>query len=644
MCGIAGIANLRGDKIQKNILEKMCRKMEHRGPDDEGIYISNKRSGVRGQGSEKCSVGLGHRRLSIIDLSTAGRQPMCNEDKTIWVVLNGEIYNFLELRLDLEKQGHEFKSNSDTEVILHLYENHGKNCVKYLQGMFAFALWDENQKFLMLGRDRVGKKPLYYSFINNIFAFASELSALIVSGTIELEVNEEAIHHYLTFGYIPSPLSIYKNVFKLPPASILALKKGSSPVIKKYWNLNFSKKIKISEEEAAEETLRLLKNSVKKRLNSDVPLGAFLSGGIDSSVVVALMAEMSGNRVKTFSIGFDDSDYNELEHAKRIANKFNTEHHEFIVHPNALNILPLLVERYGEPYADSSAIPTYYVSQQTKKFVTVALNGDGGDEVFAGYERYQAVLISEVINKIPSFFRDNLFNGLMRALPDSINFKSRSRRLKRFINGALKPLNIRYLQWIGFVNDQMKKELYSDDFTRKVACSNPLQFINPYMANSNNTHLLDRLLMVDTMTYLPGDLLVKVDIASMANSLEVRSPFLDHRLVEFAASIPHKYKMKRMVKKYLLKKVASKLIPQENIYRRKMGFGVPVGRWFRYELKDFLREILLSPASLSRGYFKPQKVKSLVEAHISGQKDYNFQLWSLMMLELWHLKFVDKSL
>ena len=644
MCGIAGIATIKDKRVSREVLENMCRKMVHRGPDDEGIYISNQGAGGRGQRRNCASVGLGHRRLSIIDLTEAGHQPMCNEDKTIWIVLNGEIYNFRELRTDLEKRGHKFKSATDTEVLLHLYEDFGKDFVKRLQGMFAFALWDENKGFLLLGRDRVGKKPLFYSFQNGTFSFASELSSLMSSGLISNDVNEGALDSYLTFGYIPSPLSIYKEVYKLPPASILTIKDGQSPLVEKYWDLDFSNKIKISEEEAAKETLRLLNDAVKKRLVSDVPLGAFLSGGIDSSAIVALMAEQSSNRIKTFSIGFKDDDYNELDFARKVASKYDTDHHEFIVEPKALDVLPMLIERYGEPFADSSAIPTFYVSQQTKQFVTVALNGDGGDEVFAGYERYQAVLISEIYNKIPSLVRKEIINKLICLLPDSIDPKNRLRRIRRFISGASVPLSQRYLQWVGIFNDAARREIYTAHFIEKLAESSPERFIGAYLNNENGTYLLDRLLKTDTMSYLPGDLLVKVDIASMANSLEARSPFLDQDLMEFAASLPHQYKMKRFVKKYILKKAVSEILPKENIYRRKMGFGVPVGSWFRGELKPYLQEVLLSSAALSRGYFNPTIVKRLVEDHIKGAKDYSYQLWALLMLELWQLKFVDKTL
>ena len=640
MCGICGIVDFSGDSVQEDILRKMCQMMIHRGPDDEGVYINHQLQATSHQ--SKPSVGLGHRRLSIIDLSVSGHQPMCNEDGTIWIVLNGEIYNYIELVKDLREKGHKFKSNTDTEAIIHLYEEYGEECVKKLRGMFAFTIWDEKEEVLMLARDRPGKKPLLYYYKNGIFCFSSEFSSLLASGLIDKEIDPKAINYYLTFGYIPAPMTIYKNVYKLPPAHILIFKNGQVN-IKRYWNLDYTKKIEISEEEAASEVLRLLKEAVKIRLQSDVPLGAFLSGGIDSSTIVALMSQLTGERVKTFSIGFDDKDYSELKYANKVADTFNTEHHEFVVKPNVIEILPVLIDHYGEPYADSSAIPTYYVSRQTKQHVTVALNGDGGDEVFAGYERYQAVLLSEMYQKIPAILRNPLFQTIGNLIPDSFGQKDRLKRIKRFIEGAHLPLSKRYLQWIGMFTEKVRDDMYTDEFLRKVSDSDPLRIISKTLNSSNGLSLLDRLLLTDTMTYLPDDLLVKVDITSMANSLECRSPFLDHPLMEFAASLPAKYKLRRFIKKYILKKAVENIIPKDNIYRRKMGFAVPVGRWFRGELKGLLQETLLSQDSLKRGYFKPDKIKDIVFQHTSGQKDWSFQLWSLLMLELWHQRFQDTT-
>jgi len=628
MCGICGIVdNSAKAFINEERLRRMCGAMRHRGPDDEGVYIDK---------AHNPSVGLGHRRLSIIDLSAAGHQPMANESGTVWIACNGEVYNYKELKAGLESKGHLFRSNTDTETILHLYEEYGKKCVKYLRGMFAFAIWDVKERILLLARDRVGKKPLVYYHRNGNFCFASEFTGLLASGLIEKKINHKAIDYYLTFGYIPAPLTIYEDVVKLEPAHLLILK-DNKITTERYWQLDYSPKMRISEDEAQDETLGQLKEAIRIRLHSDVPLGAFLSGGIDSSAVVALMSELAPSKVKTFSIGFEESDYSELKYAKNIAKRFSTEHNEFIVRPKALEILPLLVERYGEPYADSSCIPSYYVAQQTKRFVTVALNGDGGDESFAGYERYQAMLIAQ---GLPEFSKI-VFNRLAGLAADSIDSKSRIRRIKRFFNAAILPASQRYTKWVGIFDEEAKRGIYSDTFRVIVSTSGANNYLDYFLSGFGKDYSVDHLLKTDIMTYLPGDLLVKMDIAAMANSLEARSPFLDHKLMEFAAKLPAKYKIKMLTKKYILKKAIKDLVPYENIHRRKMGFGIPVGEWFRGELKSFLCDSLLSDSFSKRGYFRPAIVKEMVSKHNERKADYSFQLWALLMLELWHQRFID---
>ena len=624
MCGICGIIDLTGKPAEREVVAGMCDALKHRGPDDEGIYSST--------GSTAC---LGHRRLSIIDLSSSARQPMSNEDGSVWLVFNGEIYNFHELRPGLEKRGHKFRSHSDTETIIHLYEEYGEECVSHLRGMFAFAIWDDRKKVLFAARDRAGKKPFLYYYESGRFVFSSELASLLRSGMVPKEIDPGAINYYMSLGYIPAPDTVFRKVRKLPPAHFLMMGK-SGVEIKRYWSLDYAKKIKISEGEAALETLRLLREAVKIRLYSDVPLGAFLSGGIDSSCVVALMSEFT--RVKTFSIGFEERDYSELRFAKEISRRFGTEHHEFTVRPKALEVLELLVERYGEPYADSSCIPTYYVSRETRAFVTVALNGDGGDESFAGYERYQAMNAAERIGRLGL---KGAARSLADILPDSVDSKSFSRRAKRFLSNAGLPAPERYLRWVGISGALSLEGLYSPEFTKNIDMEAPLRLLRPYFTEKDGLDLLDRLLKADVDTYLPNDLLAKVDIASMANSLEARSPFLDHKVMEFAASLPVSYKIRGGIKKYILKKALSGLVPEKILKRRKMGFGVPVGRWFRGELKDFMRETLLSRSSINRGYFRPDFLKGLVEDHINGKRDLSFQLWALLNLELWHKKFMD---
>lgn len=631
MCGICGIVDYKENGIiNRDVLHRMCTQMKLRGPDGEGIYIGP---------HSKPAVGLGHRRLKIIDLSDAGNQPITNEDRSLWLVLNGEIYNYQQLRKDLENKGHRFRSHTDAEVVLHLYEDFAEGCLSYLRGMFAFALWDEKENKLFLARDRIGKKPFLYYYDNQYFCFASEFSALLASGLFNKDINYAAIDKYLTFGYVPAPETIYRKVFKMLPAHYAIFKDGRLS-LQKYWELDYSQKIDISEKEAGQELVKILKEAVSLRLASDVPLGVFLSGGIDSSMVTALMSELT-HKVKTFSIGFDNADFDELKYARNIAKYFSTDHHEFIVKPKAIEILPLLVERYGEPYADSSAIPSYYVSRQTKQYVTVALNGDGGDESFAGYERYQAMAFAEGYNRLPAFFRSGLSQAVIRLLPDSVNFKNKRRRLRRLFENVSLPFYLRYCRWVCMINEDDKNNLYHEDFKKQLDNNDPAGWLKNYPALSDKMDLVDCLMAIDIKTNLSNDLLVKMDIASMANSLETRSPFLDHRLMQFAAGLPSKYKMKGFTKKYILKKVAQELIPRKNIHRRKMGFGVPVGDWFRNDLKDFLYENLLSTIALGRGYFKPEVVKNMVKKHISKQKDYTFQLWVLLMLELWHQRFVD---
>ncbi|RJP28989.1 MAG: asparagine synthase (glutamine-hydrolyzing) [Candidatus Omnitrophota bacterium] len=629
MCGICGLLDYNSQNTDsRRIIKGMCSKLIHRGPDDEGIFSQT--------GSP--NITLGHRRLSIIDLSSAGHQPMVNEDNSISLILNGEIYNYLELRTELESRGHVFRSNTDTEVVIHLYEEKGRDCVKSLRGMFAFALWDSNNKILFLARDRLGKKPLFYSHKDSRFLFSSELESLLESGFISKEINKDSLDYYLSFGYIPSPYTIYKNVFQLKPAHTLSLHNNELRV-DRYWDLDYLPKLKISQQEAVEKVLNLLEEAVKIRLHSDVPLGAFLSGGIDSSTIVAIMSKVSRQQVKTFSIGFEDSDYSELTFAREISRIYGTEHHEFMVKPDALGVLPLLISRYGQPYADSSALPTYYVSKETRSHVTVALNGDGGDESFAGYERYHAMLIAESMYNLPPLLK-RAIKFSSGFIPDSIEPKNRLRNIKRFFDAAFIEKEKRYIRWISIFYGELKNALYSAEFKSALKEDKAGSYISSFF-NEASDGLLDSLLNADVHTYLPEDLLVKVDIASMANSLEARSPFLDHKFMEFAARLPSSYKIKNGIRKYILKKAIKGIVPDRNVYRRKMGFGVPIGRWFRNELKEYIRDTLLEPKTLRRGYFNAGIVKKLVEDHIGLRKDYSFQLWSLLVLELWHRKFID---
>jgi len=626
MCGIVGLVRNNGKAIDEQLLSRMCDAIKHRGPDDDGFYVNG-------------CVGLGMRRLAIIDLKS-GKQPIHNQERTSWIVFNGEIYNYLELREKLEKLGHNFYTNSDTEAIVHAYDQYGVDCPNHLRGMFAFAIWDDAKRELFLARDRVGKKPLLYAQIEGDLVFGSEFSALLLHPQISRDVNLEALDHYLSFMCIPAPMTAYRSIQKLEPGNWLRWRNGEVTV-QRYWQPDFSKKLKIDEREAGEQTVEILRDAVRCRLMSEVPLGAFLSGGIDSSAVVALMSQESSERIKTFSIGFEEQDFSELHHARRVAEHVGADHHEFIVRPDAVEVLPMLVEHYGEPYADSSAVPTYYVARETRKHVTVALNGDGGDESFAGYERYAAMQLAERYRKLPIFLRESVIQEVVSRVPASELGRGRVKAFKRFLQAASLPKVDRYMRWMSTFNNDLKTSLYSDAFRQELNGAQPVDLLRPWFAHVNGSGIVDAALNADIMTYLPNDLLVKVDIATMAVSLEARSPFLDHHVIEFAASLPERFKLRGLTTKYLLKKILRKLLPSENLNRRKMGFGVPIGHWFRGTMQPFLREVLLSERASRRGLFKPEVVRSLIDEHARAERDHSHQLWTFLMLELWFQRFID---
>ncbi len=627
MCGIVGFVNNDQCLADREIVEEMNRAIEHRGPDDDGYYVNE-------------NVALAMRRLSIIDLAS-GKQPIHNADSTKWIVFNGEIYNYQQLRRDLEESGHRFYTNSDTEAIVHLYDEYGADCLGFLRGMFAFAIWDERERSLFIARDRVGKKPLLYSHQKDgSLVFGSEFQALLAHPKIGRSIDPTAIDAFFSYSCIPAPLTAFKEIRKLEPGHWLLWKSGEITT-RRYWLPDFSTKVKISEEEAIEETTRILRESVRLRMISEVPLGAFLSGGVDSSTVVALMAQESSQPVKTFSIGFDEQDYSELKFARRVAEHVGAEYNEFIVKPNAMEVLPTLVEHYGEPYADSSAIPTYYVSRETRKHVTVALNGDGGDESFGGYERYAAMRLAERYLRIPRTLRSSLIDFPAGLLPSSEIRRTRIRDLKRFLKAAGLPKAERYFRWNSAFDASSKVELYTNEFQNQIREFQPISYLAKWISNGNCYGVAEAAMLTDLMTYLPNDLLVKVDIASMANSLEARSPFLDHKLIEFAATLPESMKIRRTETKYLLKKAAARLVPSDVVYRRKMGFGVPIAKWLRGEMRPFLNEVLLSDKSMRRGIVESAAMKRYVNEHTEAKFDHSFKLWNLLMLELWFQRFID---
>ena len=643
MCGIAGKLYFDPERpVERDILERMNAVQAHRGPDDAGIYCEG-------------PVGLAHRRLSIIDLSPAGHQPMCNEDGTIWIVFNGEIYNFLSLRPALLARGHRFRSQTDTEVILHLYEDHGVGCLEFLRGMFALAIWDTHRRQLFLARDRLGKKPLCYQQDAGAFRFASEAKAILQDPAVEARPDPRAISQYLTYGYVPSPNSAFQGMRKLPPAHYLLCRlpaaaqagDGKAEVFR-YWRLRRDQKLVRPEAEWCEEILTRLEEAVRLRLISDVPLGAFLSGGIDSSAVVAMMSRAGttpgrgGGVIKTFSIGFDEPEYDELRYARLVAKRLGTDHHELVVRPDAVAILPKLAWHYDEPFGDSSAVPTYYVAQMTRQYVTVALNGDAGDENFGGYDRYVANVLAASFDRWPgaSLLRRAIRWGLP-YWPRTGGRRSLLSRGRRFLDGLTEVPERRYARWFCHFYGDRKDELLSPDFRLCLDGEDALDILLTAYRESDAPDFVDATLGVDAGLYLPDDLLVKVDIASMAHSLEARSPFLDHEFMEFVATIPSNLKVRGSTKKYILKRALSGLLPEEILHRPKMGFGVPIDHWLRHELKDLAYDSLLSTRAMARGYFRQETIQRFLDEHVQRKANWHYLLWTLLMLELWHRTYVD---
>ncbi|HZU72772.1 MAG TPA: asparagine synthase (glutamine-hydrolyzing) [Acidimicrobiales bacterium] len=626
MCGIAGsVSSVRSHEAT---VTRMLRRLEHRGPDGEGVWTDG-----------LCT--LGHRRLAVIDLSDAARQPMSNERRDIWLTYNGEIYNFRQLRKELVHLGHTFQSVSDSEVIVHGYEEWGSGVVERLAGMFAFGLWDARRKRLLLARDRLGKKPLFFSRLPKGIVFASELDALLAVPEVRRTPNSQAIDAYLSLRYVPGRLSAFQGVERLMPAETL-LGDWSRPVpefsLHQYWRPTGTPPATLTFQDAVELTREHVRRAVAARLVSDVPLGAFLSGGVDSSIIVSQMAELGPTRPKTFSIGFDVANFDELHHARRIAQHFATDHHEFVVSPNAIELVPRLVRHYGEPYGDSSALPTYYVSQQTRHHVTVALSGDGGDETFGGYDRYVAVLLAERARPVA---RASRRLGGSTVLHTAGRIMPRLSRVSRFFDAAGLASEARYRRWMTDFTLVDKAHLYSPEFAESIDTTWADSWISSIQEAALGSDAVESAMRTDLVTYLPYDILTKVDIASMANSLEVRAPFLDHELVEFACSLPRKYKIRGLEKKRVLKAAFRHTVPIENLRRAKMGFGVPIGAWFRGELSGVLRGVLLSDTHLRRGYFRPDAVRRLVDEHQSGSGDHTHKLWALYMLEMWHQEMVE---
>lgn len=631
MCGIAGKITFNGSSVTESDLLRMAEAIKHRGPDDAGTYMNPHRT-----------VGLAHRRLAIIDLSQRGKQPMSFQDR-YFIVFNGEIYNFQAKRRELEAQGYGFKTQTDTEVILALYDRYGLDCPQHLRGMFAFAIYDVREDTLFCARDRVGKKPFKYYYDDHVFLFASELKSLLTQPECPRQPDELALHHFLTLQYAPAPLTGFKGIKKLEPGHYLFINRASKSIQhRRYWQLRYAPDFSVSEHEWCERIRDTVREAVRLRMIADVPVGAFLSGGIDSSVVVALMSQLSTKPIKTFSIGFKEQRYNELPYARQIAQRFATDHTEWIVEPKAMEVLPHLIYHYEEPYADSSALPTYYVSKLTRNHVTVALNGDGGDESFAGYGRYSVQQFSDWYER----FR---FIHMLTALPATAALKTMwpntfTDRAYRFARSLQQPYDIRYTNYVCYFSREQKTTLYTDEFAKRMMGYDTYDLIARRFRESNAKSHLNQTLYTDVTTYLPDDLLTKVDIATMAVSLEGRSPLLDHHVMELAATIPPSLKLRGLNnKKYIFRQAFRGLLPATVLDRSKRGFGVPIDEWFRGELKDFVHDIITSQRAVGRGLFRRSAIESIFKQHTTTRTNYAHHLWTLLTLELWFRRFIDQK-
>ncbi|MDQ6785354.1 MAG: asparagine synthase (glutamine-hydrolyzing) [Acidobacteriota bacterium] len=632
MCGIAGWANLDSKKSSQDtneaVLHRMCERMKHRGPDSEGLWMNE-------------SVALGMRRLSIIDLHT-GEQPVYSEDKQIVVVMNGEIYNFRELRLDLEKRGHRFETQTDTEVLPHLYEEYGESMVEHLNGMFAFALWDKNKRKLLIARDRFGEKPLYYGIFNSKLIFASEPKVLLQHEDVKPEINLDALRSYLSFDYVPAPASIYKNIYKLPAAHLLTLENGEIKT-RRYWNLTFGKNArKPTIDEAAPDLREILSDAVRMRLVSDVPLGILLSGGVDSSTVAAFAVRHATEKIKTFSIGFEEDSFDESKYARQVATHLGTEHYEDKLSvERAADLISEIGTWLDEPMSDGSLIPTFLLARFVKKHVTVALGGDGGDEIFAGYPMYFAHKAANFYGAIPQFLRNNLIEPFVNRLPVSNKNLSFDYKAKRFVAASKYDLVTRHHSWFGSFSIDAQNDLLSRDVLAQTS-GDIYKGAKDLLKICDSENEIEKMQFLDMNFYLAEDILTKVDRASMAVSLEVRAPFLDSRVAEFAASLPLEYKLKGAKGKYILKRAVKDLLPKNILHRPKKGFGVPVAEWLKGRLNPLMHDLLTPERLKNQGLFDEKFVQKLIKEHEKGVASHHKQLWTLLVFQLWFDNFLKK--
>ncbi len=627
MCGICG--KLSHTRITEEEIRSMAKIMSHRGPDEEGVYING-------------NVGLGHRRLSIIDLNT-GTQPISNEDDSIWIVFNGEIYNHLDLRKELEASGHVFKTQTDTEVIVHLYEEYGRSCVNKLRGMFAFGIWDEKAKRIFLARDRLGQKPLFYMEHNGSFLFASEIKSILQDKSVNSSLNTVAMHNYLSLRFIPQPDTMFQGIKKLPPAHTLTYERGRVK-IERYWDLNYMPKFNMSEKDIIAYLKELLIETVKLHLISDVPLGAFLSGGLDSSLIVALMCKVSDQPVKTFSIGVNEEDFNELPYARLVAQKYHTDHKELIVKPDLVKLLPEMIWHLDEP-SDPIAACMYYASNLASKHVKVTLGGDGGDEMFAGFDRYFGNKIVDYYCLLPQALRRTLIGKLVGLIPDSFTYKSFAQKIRWLHLMSFSSGGERYAESTSFFrfSNGAKEQLYTEDLSKELRGIDSSRCIVEAFESDNADDVLDKMLYADIMTRLPEHSLVLTDRMTMAHSLEGRSPLLDHEIAEFSARIPGELKLKGRTLKYIQREVAREFLPPELITREKQGFGFPIAYWLRNELRELTERHLLSSKMVEDGYFSRDYITQILREHQDGKVDHHVRIWMLLNLEIWYGMYIENE-
>ncbi|NNE08975.1 MAG: asparagine synthase (glutamine-hydrolyzing) [Gemmatimonadetes bacterium] len=628
MCGIAGKYFFSADRsVEGAVLERMAEALRHRGPDDGGIWIDGR-------------VGLASRRLAILDLSANGAMPMSDENGRARITYNGEVYNFPELREELVRDGVRFRSGTDTEVVLHLYLRDGISFLSRLRGMFALAIWDTAREELIFARDRLGQKPLYYARSASGITFASEIRSLLQDPSVEREIESGALHHFLAYQFVPGEKTAFRQIRKLPAAHYMTVR-GDRVDIRRYWDVDFQPKRAISFDAAAEELHELLSESTRMRMISDVPIGGFLSGGLDSAAVVALMSRHSGEPVRTFSIGFHEESFNELPYAGLVADRYATEHHPFLYEPDAVRDLPDIVWAFGDPFGDASAIPTFHLARRAKREVTVVLNGDGGDEAFAGYDRYRGMLFLRYVRALPRFVRSAL-RASIAPFPEAGTYGNRLSRIKRFLDAGDGTPGAGYASLMTQFGPVLRKRLYSTEFATLTESEDPAALIEAAVRDSDGEDIVERVMEADRLYYLQDNLLPKVDITTMMTSLEARSPFLDHEVVEFAARLPRDYKLRGKVSKAVLKHAMKSHVPAEIIGRRKQGFGTPLHEWFRGELRSFAYDTLLDRRSRERGLFDPEALETFLGDHVARRENHGLRIWCLLCLETWFRTYIDR--